>query len=415
VPLVLNATNNPNYGGNLINQKYSPLEHIVVEGNAADYRNLFAQRSGLLTAINAYPPNALNLYANWGTIIPVDNRAPLIVISSNRADWMQTILQNAANHGDFANGYLDPSTFVTGAVPWYAPERSGRRVYVVVHWTEYQYYVRMLVEFEQVIVIGFKFTVAEPALDIVGFGVSRYCALQLAIALGYRQAWAVDDNVVNVNGFPATLAPIEAFMPEGSAIWGISFNAATANTPRDALIRESTFAERNPDFAGTRPGLLQQVVLWNVALFRANHLNFCPLFVMSNEDTSISNFLRRNANDERIITAYKIIKAEPWSDGDENRGGTVFVPERRNRMLDIFNGAEANTPINPGGGEVALSRFIAETVLPVAHQPAATALAAQSRAIEQVMAAATAQGWYPASAFDPYDGNAIVDLRMINL
>ncbi len=126
MPFVLSARNNVTYGGNLINQKYSPLQDIVLDvADRVDYQALFSNRRATLTGINAYPPNAINFYGNLPAVAPAV--APLVVVSSNRANWMQQILQNAVNHDAFT-GYLDNATFYDDVVPWYAPLRSDRPV-----------------------------------------------------------------------------------------------------------------------------------------------------------------------------------------------------------------------------------------------------------------------------------------------
>ena len=407
MPLVLSAKNNPLYGGNLINQKYTPLEKpILSEDDADKYRGLFVGRTGTLTAINAYPPNTLNFYANWAKIGVISDQAPLDVASTKRANWMSKFLQTAVTHGAFPQGYLTSTTFSSGTVPWYAPGRSrNRQVYVVVHWSEYAYYAdKLKAFFPGVAVVGYKFTAALPALDIVGFGVSRFCALQLALTQGYHRAWTVDDNVANVNGFPDRLVRIEANMTNDPPIWAIGFGAATKNNNLEQLNATATFKEVKYDFSKTAPGILQQVVLWNLDLFRGANLNFCPLFVTSNEDISISNMLQQSDRDQRIITACSILKSEPVADTDANVGGTVRVPERRNAMITAFNAAEAGIEINPGTGTVLLSAYITDTVLPAAKQPETAAAATQTRAVEQVMAAAVKQGWYTDTAFKPYNG-----------
>lgn len=420
MPLVLNAQNNGNYGGNLINQKYSPLANVVVNaGEQDDYRPLSTRRIGILTDANAYPPNTLNFYVDLPAINV--NQPPLVVISSGRAEWMEEILQAAQDHAPFT-GYLDNQTFRSqfgaqiGPVPWYTPRRSTRPLFVVVHWTEYGYYEERIGNgrFPDVTVVGFKFTAARSALDIVGFGASRYAALQFVISRGYHRAWAVDDNVVNINGFPNTLAGVEGHMPADSTIWGIGFTAATTNyNNADLYSTRVTFQAVAYNFDNMVPGLLQQVVLWNLDLLRANNVNFCPMFVTSNEDTSFSNFLQANARPERIITGLRTVKYEPRSDSNANLGYTVEIPKRRNRLLKIFDGIEADTPINPGTGQVSLSTYIANTVLRAALQPQSAALAAQSRAIEQVMALVTARGpaWYAATTFNPYNGAPNVQVR----
>jgi hypothetical protein len=422
MPLVLNARNNGLYGGNLINQKYKPLDNPAlapVDHNY--YRQLFSARQALLTGINAYPPSALNFYGNLP--IPAVAVAPLVVVSSNRANWMQTILQNAVTHGPFT-GYLDATSFHSDVVPWYAPLRSGRPVYIVVHWSEYDYYEARVGggAFPNVTVVGYKFTAAAPALDIVGFGASRYAAMQLMINQGYHQAWAVDDNVINVNGFPNTLAVVEALMPlaGAAAIWGIGFTAATANTGANTLYNAGTltFAANPLNFGATAPGLLQQVVLWNLDQLRAANLNYSPLFVASNEDVSLSSYLQFNHLDERIITACSIVKYEPANDPWSNLGASREIPRRRNRLLGLLDGIEGDIDFQPvgGGAQVTLQTYIRQTVLMNGiNRDQSTALRTQSCAIEQFMAEATERGWYPAAPlnpFNPFNGPAVINLLL---
>ncbi|HWW07277.1 hypothetical protein [Collimonas sp.] len=422
MPLVLNARNNGTYGGNLINQKYKPLDNpALAPPDHAYYRQLFSARQGLLTGINAYPPNTLNFYGNLP--VPAIAVAPLVVVSSNRANWMQAILQNAANHGPFT-GYLDATSFHSDVVPWYAPLRSGRPVYIVVHWSEYDYYEARVGggAFPNVTVVGYKFTATAPALDIVGFGASRYAALQLMINQGYHQAWTVDDNVVNVNGFPNTLDVVEAFMPlgGGAPIWGIGFTGATVNTGAATLYAPGTltFAAVPPAFGTTVSGLLQQVVLWNLDQLRAANINFSPLFVASNEDVSLSSYLQFNHLDQRIITACSIVKYEPANDPWTNRGASLEIPRRRNRLLGLLDGIEGEIPFLPvgGGAQVTLQTYIRQTVLPNSlNNDQAIAQRTQSCAIEQFMAEAIKQGWYPAAPlnpFNPFNGAPVIGLLL---
>ncbi|MGE5329272.1 MAG: hypothetical protein ACM3KR_07185 [Deltaproteobacteria bacterium] len=406
--MVINARNNPNYGGNLINQKYSPLTDIVIpDDQGAAYKQLFTKRAQKLTETGCYPPNTtLKLYANWPADtnhdgIPDVNQdeIPMVVVSSNRANWMHTILDNANSRADFAD-YLDSHTFDDDIVPWYAPLRSGRTLYVVVHWSEYNYYHDRIGNFADVKVIGYKFTPNENSLDIVGFGASRFAALQAMIDLGYHKIWAVDDNVVNINGFPADLADIEGRM--GDEIWGIGFRAATENIQRAALYDGTvTFHANDINFDAAEPGLLQQATLWNLNLLRDNYVNFSPIFVTSNEDVSLSSFLQKKDYDERLITALSIIKIEPENDpynpedmsGNNNLGGAVEVPQRRRRIYSMFNLIEEDLEINPGDGAVRLSGYI--------RNEREDVLLTQSRAVEQVLSASINKGsaYYPSEIF----------------
>ena len=312
--LVLHARANENYGGNLVNQKYWPLDGIMLEGERADYVRLFNARIDVLTTAAAYPPQPLNLYYR---VAEVDSRVvPMVVISSNRGAWMKQLLLNAVKantNGDFANGYLSPRTFAVGPVPLVRAATHGTQtaLYVVVHWSEYSFYKKQLKALQgyDIFVVAFRFESAVPDFDIVGLGACRYAALQFLVHLGYHRAWVVDDNVVNINGFPETLAPVEAHMPLGSPIWGVGFTGTTSNIVEQDLDNGTVTFQAVPyNFANTKPAFLQQVVLWNVDKFSDYNLNFCPLFVTSNEDIAFCNFLLRNHFDHRRINSLSVIK-----------------------------------------------------------------------------------------------------------
>jgi hypothetical protein len=360
-----------------------------------------------LAVAGLYPPGLnLNFYAQMPNNLFLDN-APMVVVSSNRANWIKKILEHAKAHGKF-KGYTDKKTFNDDVVPWYAPARSGRLVYIVVHWSEYAYYENLVgkSQYKGVTVVGYKFAAPPQALDLVGFGASRYAALQFLIGKGYHRAWAVDDNVVNVNHFPITVDAVEQCMTNNVDVWAIGFGAATKNINLMELYDERVVdfnAAADLKFNGAKPVLLQQVVLWNLDKLAGKNLNFCPLFVMSNEDVSISNYLQKEKYDERIITACSIVKFEPESDGNDNQGAAVDIPARRKAMLERFAEVEGSITIRPDNKTYPLSEYVRDVVLKNKDQ--STALATQSRAVEQVMAAVAGQGWLPSpDPFNLYNG-----------
>lgn len=393
------ADYNTNYGGPLINQKYSPLSNItLVDQDKMFYWQMFADRLQSLTG--AYPPQLLNFYGKLPNVTEAQTKiAPIVVASSNRADWMEGLLLTAQNR-EFPNGYLDNTTFYNGVVPWYAPGRSGgRQVYVVVHVSEYSYYNMKVGRFSNVKVFGYRFIPTKRnTLDIVGFGASRYAALQLMIHLGYHRAWLVDDNVININGFPQVLKDVEDNMRD--AIYGIGFHAATTNQDTSScLIRNNDYK-----FNDTGPGLLQQAVLWNIALMRGGNLNYCPVFVTSNEDVSLSNYLQKTNRDERIITAFSVIKYALQNDSNENIGAQVAVPKRRSQLVSTFSQIEKDIRIGHNEQDSRpLETFIREGLYNAGKDSSPSAvLVGQSQAIEQVMAKATMAGYL---GNDPFLGN----------
>lgn len=413
--MILTANNNGNYGGTLITQKYSPLEQIITDANdKSAYVSLFNQRITALSAPGAFPKK-LTLVGVWPAAINV-NQAPMVVISSTRAQWVKGLLDNQVTHG--ANtGYLDNTTFSSGAVPWYSPARSGRPVFFVVHHTEYGYYRQQLSGYQDVYVVGWRYGSGKPAVvgpnlpQPAGFGASRFAALEMVKNMGYHMAWAVDDNVVNVNGFPNTPATIEADLTP--QIWGIGFAAATTNkTETDLYTGSATFATKAFTFTDQKPGLLQQVVLWNVDLLRTNSKNMSPYFVASNEDVSFSNYLQKNNYDERIIKALSIVKIQPTGDDNRNAGAALYA-QQRSDLTNYFYQLEKDTQIQKGTNPaVNLSDFVRNTILPNSQIQNGSVPVAQSQAVEQVLAKVTDNGWAPAAAFDPFAGNPAMVERL---
>jgi hypothetical protein len=406
--MTLGASNNTTFGGTLINQKYSPLERIEISETDRDfYVGLFNRRINALSAGNVFPKKLSLLSSTWPT--PVVDTPPMVVISSNRAEWMSALFES----GDLKNrdaaftGYNDRTTFAKGPVAWYDPLRSQRPLFIVVHHAEYAYYRKLLGSYRNVYIVGWRFQFPRGGLGPAGFGASRFAALELVKMLGYHKAWTVDDNVVNVNGFPNRLATIEAFLT--ADMWGIGFSAATINQLAGALYDgTATFTPNTFDFTKQKSSLLQQVVLWNVDLLRTNNLNMSHYFVTSNEDVSFINYLQTNKKDERMIKSLSVLKLEPTPD-KENRGVTELGTIKASLLKFLFN-LERTTQIKNGTATpVNLGDFVKTTILPqsldaVPKPPNRKIHATQSMAIEQALAMAVSKGWAPAKIFDPYQG-----------
>src|SRR5260370_34233932 len=196
----LGASNNTLFGGSLFNQKYSPLDNIVIRAGDKDfYVKLFNQR---ITALSNVFPKKLSLFTSAWPEPDVDT-APMVVISNNRAKWIETLLDNAVAKNKVAafTGYNDTKTFDNGPVAWYAPLRSQRPLFIVVHHAEYAYYKKLLDGYyKNVYVVGWRVPFRKGQFGPAGFGASRFAALELVKGLGYHKAWTVDDNVVNING-----------------------------------------------------------------------------------------------------------------------------------------------------------------------------------------------------------------------
>lgn len=425
---MISAKYNSGYPSVEINNKYTPLLDIKFEkGDEKELNRLFKDRQNVLKSITkktAQQKDMLQLYANWPGNLN-QGQPPMVVVSSNRACWMRDILKHAEEKEDDCpyTGYCDAKTFDQGVVPWYTPRRSKRRLYVVVHWSEYSYYQEKVGGFGGVTVIGYQFAGNSPELDIAGFGASRAAAIEAMINLGYNKAWFVDDNVININGFPNELASVEANMTKD--IWGIGFNATTKNIDSISDIYNTdivNFTEQVYDFNATEPGLLQQVVLWNLDKLRDKDINFSPLFVSSNEDVGLCNYLQFKKYDIRRIKSLGIVKIEPENDkkdkdsiGDYNRGGDIEVPKRRISLFKFFNEGFSDEQVktSPEAGlkmidsgktsvvPISLSVFVNTNWDKEIKEGRVDLLKTQICAVEQILAKSISvnPGWYPEDVF----------------
>lgn len=407
MPPTLVADNNGGFGGVLINQKYSPLVFGDEYPAAADkdsFSKIYNTRIKTLSDVDVFPKKISLFTRAWPAVAA--GTPPMVVISSNRAEWMQELFETAKtkNELDEFTGYLDVTTFQNGPVPWYSPLRSLRPVFIVVHQTEYGYYQRLLGGFANVYVVGWRIINAKGKFGLapVGFGASRFAALELVKKLGYTYAWSVDDNVVNINGFPNRLTTIEANMSENIA--AIGFKATTKNVTGvaqgDGTVKFSTAVF---DFGAQVPGLLQQVVLWNLALLRKNDLSVSPYFVSSNEDVSLSNYLQVSKIAEKIISPLSIVKMQPEND-KENTGATLLADMRAQLLYRLFQ-KEKETLIQMGvAAAVEIAAFVANTVLPNSQSPKNDLFVTQSMAIEQALALGVSKKWAPTEIFKPFTG-----------
>lgn len=409
MPPTLVAENNTAFGGVLINQKYSPLVFDRDYPPSSDkdfYTKIYRTRIKALSDDNVFP-RKLSLFTRAWPVVAAGT-PPMVVISSNRAEWMKQLFDNAAAKNEVAafTGYIDATTFQNGPVPWYAPLRSQRPVFIVVHNTEYGYYLKMLGGFDNVYVVGWRipFIQGKFGFGLAGFGASRFAALELVKKLGYTYAWLVDDNVVNINGFPNRLTTMEANM--GAGIAAIGFRATTSNVTKvgkyDGTV---TFATEDFDFGAQAAGLLQQVVLWNVGLLKTDDFTVSPYFVASNEDVSLSNYLQVWGYTEKIISPLSIVKMQP--ENDKKNPGAPELANIRTRLLDHLYQREKETLIQKGvAAPVALGTFVEKTILPNSQNPDFNDHITQSMAIEQVLALGVKKKWAPDNIFEPFTGFA---------
>ena len=403
MPSTLVADNNGRFGGVLINEKYSPLilgSITIVDGDKSFIQKFFNNRITLLQ--NLFPRKLTLFTQAWPDVD--EDTPPMVVISSGRAEWMKTLFENAKakNRAGAVTGYNDTKTFDNGPLPWYSPYRSQRPVYILVHHSEYGYYRSKLTGYPNVCVVGWLFPFPKKSYGPTGFGVCRFAAIELAKSLGYHRAWLVDDNVVNVNGFPNRLTTIEALMNDETA--AIGFTGCTNNEEIAGVYEKSTFTAAGAYPMQAAP-LLQQVVLWNLDFLNAEGVkaNFSPYFVASNEDVSLTNFLLAGGHTKNYIKALSVIKMQP--DGDKKNAGMETLKAFKKELLKLLFEQEKKTQIQMGvAAPVNLEAFVNDTIIENCQNKKSDLHQTQSMVIEQVLALAVTKNWAPPKIFNPYSG-----------
>src|SRR6187549_427163 len=95
----IQADKNTNYGPVLVNQKYSPLLNIqYAGGDTALYGAILSNRWNLLRNDNLLPARLNLIVRNWNKTVngEKDKHPPLVVISSNRSNWIKAGFNTAA-------------------------------------------------------------------------------------------------------------------------------------------------------------------------------------------------------------------------------------------------------------------------------------------------------------------------------
>ncbi len=454
--MIITADPNNNYGGESFVNKYSPLVNIqldIKEEEKIKYNKLFLARENLLRDYVSYPNDRLYFYSNWDKTKKAsgkDHAPPMVVISSKRAVWIREILDNAAKSP--LKGYRDTTTFDNGIVPWYAPARSKRDLYIIVHWTEYDTYFRNIYghgqQADNIFLIGYKYKGGFADIDLVGYGPLRYAAIQVMIELGHHKIWLVDDNVVNIVDFPNTLEEVEKHFSEPSKkIWGLGFESALSNQGENILreLRESLQKYNDTselskhksvitvtagmggeasasDSTNTEAGdndqkekMLQQAVLLNIELFREKNINYSPLFITSHEDVGLHSYFKKIHAELKFIE-YKIVKIGPEERNEkiDFKVAKKAIEKLEKRKLHILTALrsiqdyieiKSKSDIN----SIPLDQFIDSKLL---HNKGSKLenLLAQSQAVEQVFCLLIAHGINPESVSDPYQlGNNLVE------
>lgn len=333
----ITAKYNPNYGTPLITSKYSPLMDIQITNIDGDsVSKIFNGRINPLSIINKIPSH-LCLWIRPEVYATLNNlsKHPVVVISTKRAEFISSKLQEAENDRVYApKEYCDLSSNSKVCL-WYSPKRSQRPVFIVVYYLEYPYYLKKIEQLglKNTFIIGWKFgqpTEKNIGMEVVGFGPSRFVAIEIVKFFNCQKAWLVDDNVVNINGFPSSLEKIEDLMND--QIYGIGFNAATKSDSIGDLQKTIEYSNKLGQSARETNLLLQQVVLWNINLLKQKNINFSPYFIASNEDVSFSNFLHRN-NYQTLKYSGLSIKKMNTDEDKENQDTLSVITQKREELI----------------------------------------------------------------------------------
>ncbi|MFE7129890.1 hypothetical protein ACFVIM_03445 [Streptomyces sp. NPDC057638] len=384
----ISAKMKSNYGDPAITSKYTPLEEIGIgEEERAYCSGILTSRMNLLRRgglINHLWLTVESWDALAGDEETQGRQPPLVVVSSNRANWIARGIEAAADHLAENPAYADvgdlralgtyrpqgrnPIPGPTSSPPFYAPARvgAGRGIYIVVHEFEYSHY-RESLRGTGITVVGWRFRpppsvapedkVGKPSVELTGFGASRFAALQFCKALRGRaanrwnSAWLLDDNVVALAGFPG-FGTVEGVLGDHTCI---GFQAGTQALPQ-STIQTWAAGELNggrglrctaiPNFPiwEAPTGLVQQVVLWNIGKISRESVNISPAFIASAEDVSITNYLKLQDH-QSIGQLTRISVKKESAETDDSNGAKQLL-----RTRDAFTQAIAQAESRASGG-----------------------------------------------------------------
>jgi hypothetical protein len=442
--MAIPVRNNVQYGGDSINQKYSPLEVNSVAlrtGASKEYAKLFEKRISILKGQSLFPSELTFVAENWSamqTSEAADNtQPPIVVVSNNRADWIKKVLGRVKKNYNDVN---DDNAFGNGATPWYSPKRIGNgniHVYIIVHILEYQHY-RDVLKNTGLRVIGWSFK-RRKQKSCVGFGASRYAAIEFCkylfntpiakkfkppiapddagppIPVEKQMAWLVDDNVAYVSAFPGFKDAVTTMKNEG--VWGLGFMGATKNFP-DKYFEETLESVGKGEIEDLeKKGLLQQCVLWNIGQLYANNINFSPYFISSNEDTSFSGFLQNHSSGSKvgIFTGATVVKAVPENGGGDPAQG---VASYRFRTQTNYFAIEKKCEVEGLDRNQTFGSYVTEKILPNAYPVVRNEhrVLTEAKAVEQIMAKVVDEkpGWIEKLNIFMPNGNKKQNVKRIN-
>lgn len=439
--LAISVDKNTNYGPPLVTNKYRPLENIdYVPADKVLYSSLLTSRWQLFQNSNLLPAPLVLRTLDWKRVIAQENRAnqqsPLVVVSSNRSKWISDGIKALKASGLTLHNISDLRALaqVSGgsSPPVYCPARLGaearRNVYVIVHITEYSTY-RENLSGTGITVICWNFDInnTAPGVTMVGFGASRYAAIEFckhlrtASAMRWNDAWLFDDNVVALTGF-AGMDAVENRMGNNIVAagfhGGVSAEAQASNqqwAKREIAAGRGTQVQNLPP--SNPPGILQQAVLWNIAYLSANHLNFGPAYIASAEDLSLGSYFDVQKIGYHYYPGIGVRKEVTTY--DDSTGASQLKQYKQNLnalMVRVENNAptEASPPPPPiwvkpvekaDGDEQTLEDFIVKRVLPYSTlsnkaEDEATKNTATCQGSEQITSGAIKKNYVSPAALD---------------
>jgi len=431
--MAIQVERNMSYGGNLVTQKYQPLQAVSYDATGrATYSALASNRVRLLKDLHLLP-QPLELRTTWTDVITAENKSgqlpPIVVISSNRSRWIAAgiaacSLQVEVQPFSVAHDLnaLTDTVNVRQSPPLYAPARTGsnRNVYIVVHILEYEQY-RTALHGLGMTVVGWSFRQPEgsPVGHLAGFGASRFAAIEFCKELrrvsGNRwdYAWLLDDNVVGITSWPGYVY-FEDRLAEERKHLCVGFKAGTLAEQQADIKKWATDEVRAGRGIPTDPprrtasGLVQQASLWNIRELTDSFLNFGPAFITSAEDVSFCKYMDLAPAPYLFFEGAKIRKEAARSD---NSKGAEKVKEAMAAFTRcVVNAESAGAVTNPtpppvmlklaGGADQRLSTFIMNWFNdPVKRPPVEevidhkTQRKAMCQAVEQLIIESCARGF----------------------
>lgn len=361
------VTPNTSYAtGATVSTKYNPFdarELRLASTDKALYGKMLTNRTALLKSMNLMPRTLKLMCLKWEDLekAETEKKPPLVIISSNRSDWIKQGV--AAADAELKkrglttfNGVSDFRALTatnkqTVSPPIYCPKRLGanpqRSVFIVVHLSEYEKYAKALAG-SGMNIIGWDFERPKDEKPFVGFGASRFAAIEFCKSLRAKvavrgkvwdYAWLIDDNVVALEYF-AGLESVEAALPAEKVC--AAFKGANAPYTFAAMKAWAPTAPGPPSKlpVSLSRGVLQQVGLWNIKLLADQFLNFPPIYLTSAEDISLNRYF--NYKGIQYLYYDQIVVDKEVATVDTDGGGDVNAS--RQYYAALFAKAESGLP-----------------------------------------------------------------------